>query len=367
MSVFQVAGIWRYRFMIKGRWYFATLPGIRTKAKAKEAEEARKVRIREGTDGLPSCGTNFKRFVEEEFLPHIEAHRSSATYKSYEWRCKDLVKEFGALDLAEITTFHVEKFKREQMTRQTRRGGEQSLASVNRYGQILSSIYSRAEKLKLIEPSDRPEIELFKEGRGRIRYLTIEEEKRLREAARFWPHLEDLIVIYLATGLRKDELLHLEKTAVDFDLNMLSVVGKGGKRRRIPLDPAGEAHAVLRRRCNESPTKWVFTSPHGGGRLTKVDRSLASACEDASINPPITLHVLRHTFCTRLAAAGVDIRTIQELAGHSDISTTMRYVHLVDAKAHDAIRQLTKFGQNEPENLHKFCTENVIPFDKKRA
>jgi integrase len=314
MSVYQVGEIWRYRFMLNGRRYFATLPDVKTKTKAKAEEDAHKVRIREGREGLPNCGTNFERFVREEFLPHIEAHRTTATYQSYKWRCDGLIKEFGHLDLTEITTFSVERFKRDQMKRETKRGKEQSPASINRYGQILSSIYTRAERLKLIEAGSRPDIELFKERVGRIRYLSVDEERKLLEAAKFWPHLKDLIVIYLATGMRKDELLRLEKAAVDFDLNVISVMGKGGKRRRIPLDPEGEARRVIQRRCNESPTKWIFTSPHGGGRLTKVDRSLASACEDAGIDPPITLHILRHTFCTRLAASGVDIRTIQELA-----------------------------------------------------
>jgi site-specific recombinase XerD len=57
----------------------------------------------------------------------------------------------------------------------------------------------------------------------------------------------------------------------------------------------------------------------------------------------VTLHTMRHTFCTRLAAAGVDVRTIQELAGHEEIETTMKYVHLVERNLHLAVRLLTAY------------------------
>jgi site-specific recombinase XerD len=352
MSVYQENGneIWRYRFIYKGRTYFKSLPGVKTRKAALEAEQARRVALREGRDGLPSCGANFKRFVLEEFLPHIEANRSPMTFASYKWRCDQLIKAFGQLSLTEISTFAFERFKREQMKRETRRKKTQSPASVNRYGQILSSIYTRAEKLKLIESGHRPEIEMLREDNHTIRYLSFEEEKRLLKAAQFWPYLPDMIVLSLATGLRRQELFHLQKEHIDLALNVVHVMeGKGGKYRRIPLDPKGEARRILQRYCSESPTKWVFTSPHGGGRFTRVDRSLRAACEDAEINPPVTLHVLRHTFCTRLCAAGVDIRTIQGLAGHKDIETTMRYTHLVDASAHSAIRSLGEFGRAHQE------------------
>jgi integrase len=80
--------------------------------------------------------------------------------------------------------------------------------------------------------------------------------------------------------------------------------GKGGKARSVPLDPQGEARRVLDRLRKDSRSGWIFTSPHSGQKLTRVDKSIAKACELAEIQPAITLHVLRHTFCTRLAASG---------------------------------------------------------------
>jgi len=92
-------------------------------------------------------------------------------------------------------------------------------------------------------------------------------------------------------------------------------------------------------------------------KMTRVDKSIAAACTAAKIEPA-TLHTLRHTFCTRLAASGVDVRTIKELAGHGDLATTMRYMHLVESNRHAAIRRLT--------NYHEITTGEVIPM-KQRA
>jgi hypothetical protein len=109
-------------------------------------------------------GANFKAFVKDNFLPWIETNRSAQTYQSYDWRCDVLIKEFGKLDLFEISDFAIEKFKREEMKRKTRLGETQSPASVNRFLQILGSIFTRAEEAKLITEKQRPKITLVKEG-----------------------------------------------------------------------------------------------------------------------------------------------------------------------------------------------------------
>lgn len=357
MTVYKVNGIWRYRFMLKGKRYFKALPECRYKPDAEAAEAARKLKILQGRDHEPDCGTNFRRFVEEEYLPYIKASKSPVTYSNYAWRCTVLIEAFGEFDLSEVTTARYERFKRDQMGRTTIRKTIQAPGSVNQFSMTLASIFTRAEKLKLIDRSQRPEIERLKEDNERIRYITREEEARLRQAAKAWPYLDDMLVVYLATGMRRQELFQLKKQHVDFDLNVISVLGKGSKLRRIPLDPAGEARAILKRLAKESTSAFLFTSHYTGRAFTAVTMALASACQDAGIDPPVTLHVLRHTFCTRLAAAGVDVRTIQALAGHSSITTTMRYTHLVESKAHEAIRTLSRYQDPEaiPEN-------NVLPF-----
>jgi integrase len=104
----------------------------------------------------------------------------------------------------------------------------------------------------------------FKEENGRLRYLSTDEERRLLAAAAKWPHLHDLIVVALATGLRQEELFGLKPSDVDLHLNLITVIGKGSKLRTVPLDPESKAWAILERRKRESRSDWIFTSPHSG-------------------------------------------------------------------------------------------------------
>lgn len=354
----EESGIFRYRFMINGRRYFVTLPGVTTWKDARAAEEAHKTRVREGRGDEPDTPTNFKAFVEEAFLAWAETNLSPGSYKSYKWRCDVLIEAFGKLDISAISQIAIEKFKRQELKRVTIRKAPQSAASVNRTLQVLASIFSRAVELKLIHHDSRPKIETLREDNQRIRYLTVGEERALRQvAAESWPYLDDIICVLCATGLRKEELFSLKKNDVDLALSLIHVLdGKGGKHRTVPLDPKGEAAQILARLLRQSKSEYVFTSPHGGGKFTRVDKSLAKACELAGITG-VTLHTFRHTFCTRLASAGVDVRTIMELAGHEDISTTLKYTHVVKASTHDAVRRLTALQTN----CHEFATSEELP------
>lgn len=350
--------IWRYRFMHKGRRYFGTVPQAKNKTEAKAARDRRRIAVREGREDKAEADTNFRSFVEVTFLPWAETNKSRATYKCYKWRCNDLIAAFGKLELSQVSQIGIERFKRDQLKRFTLRQTTQSPASVNRYLQILGSIFTRAEDLGLISKDRRPKIETLREDNQRLRYLSTDEERRLLLAAAAYPHLEDLLIVGLQTGLRRDELFSLRREDIDLGLNLVNVLdGKGGKARSVPLDPEGEAALILTRLKKDSRSQWIFTSPHSGGKLTQVDKSLAAACAAAEIAPPITLHVLRHTFCTRLASAGVDVRTIKELAGHANISTTMRYMHLVESNKHQAIRRLT--------NYHEITTAKVVQLKQK--
>src|SRR5262249_34094781 len=154
MTVYKVGGIWRYRFMLNGRRYFEALPFVTSKTKAKEAEDARRVRIREGRDDQADTSTNFRAFVKETFLPWVETNKSKSTYHNYNWRSEDLIEVFGDLDLAEISTFAIEKFKREQIKRLTKRGSLQAPGSVNGYLMTLGSILTRAQELGIIKSND---------------------------------------------------------------------------------------------------------------------------------------------------------------------------------------------------------------------
>ena len=151
-----------------------------------------------------------------------------------------------------------------------------------------------------------------------------------------------MLELLYATGLRVGELASLDWTDLDLSARVLRVVGKGGKERMVPFGRPAEqalrtwladwdtirkpAAPVSVRSDDEEP---VFLNSRGG-RLTdrSIRRSLDRAVEAAALAAGIHPHTLRHTFATHLLENGADLRAIQELLGHSSLSTTQKYTHV---------------------------------------
>jgi integrase/recombinase XerC len=146
-----------------------------------------------------------------------------------------------------------------------------------------------------------------------------------------------ILELLYATGLRVSELVGLDWQAIDLPGRVLRVVGKGDKERMVPFGrPAGaalqawlEVWESVRGERGEPESEPVFLN-HAGGRLTdrSVRRVLDRYVEAASIAAGVHPHTLRHTFATHLLENGADLRAIQELLGHTSISTTQKYTHL---------------------------------------
>ena len=154
------SGVWRYRFMHRGSATSAR-PDME---KQRRGRRATRIAVRKAERIRQS--DEFQGVRRRLFLPHIETNKSPGTYQSYKWRCDDMIEAFGKLDLSQISEIGIERFKREQLKRKTKRGAEQSAASVNRYLQILASIFTRAEDLKLRSKYDRPKIETLREDQS---------------------------------------------------------------------------------------------------------------------------------------------------------------------------------------------------------
>jgi integrase/recombinase XerC len=142
-----------------------------------------------------------------------------------------------------------------------------------------------------------------------------------------------IMEILYSTGLRVSELTGLSWRDIDQELGMVMVrAGKGNKDRLVPIgEPALDA--LLRWRA-VMPTAWSLDGPVitnlRGGRLTtrSVQKMLERRLIAASLETPLTPHGLRHCFATHLLNAGADLRSIQEMLGHSSLTTTQRYTHV---------------------------------------
>lgn len=172
--------------------------------------------------------------------------------------------------------------------------------------------------------------------------------QRLR-AARLYCLLE---VLY-ATGLRVSELVSLPLSAARRDARMIVVRGKGNKERLVPLNASSKdamaayLAALDARRGekakNATPSKWLFPSSGDSGHLTRQHfaRDLKELAAAAGLTPRlISPHVLRHAFASHLLHNGADLRIVQTLLGHSDISTTQIYTHVVEERLKSLVRDL---------------------------
>lgn len=141
-----------------------------------------------------------------------------------------------------------------------------------------------------------------------------------------------LLELLYATGLRCAELVSLDLGEVDFEARMVRVVGKGRKERVVPF--GGRARDAVRAwlplREALSPGSEALFLNQRGGRLT--DRSVrglvSNRIRQVAITRRVSPHTLRHSFATHLLERGADLRTIQELLGHTSLSTTQRYTHV---------------------------------------
>jgi len=206
-----------------------------------------------------------------------------------------------------------------------------------------------------------------KRGRGLPKVLSIADVDRMLRRAKELSEAEDaspskrlralrlycLLEVLYATGLRVSELVALPRTAAKRDARMIVVRGKGNKERLVPLNEASRQAmadylaatdaAKGEKKGSVASTKWLFPSFGESGHLTRQhfardlkELAVASGLQARLVSP----HVLRHAFASHLLHNGADLRIVQTLLGHTDISTTQIYTHVVEERLKSLVRDL---------------------------
>jgi integrase/recombinase XerD len=206
-----------------------------------------------------------------------------------------------------------------------------------------------------------------KRGRGLPKVLSIADVDRLLVRAKEFStapeaspqqrlrgiRLYCLLEVLYATGLRVSELVSLPLSASRRDARMIVVRGKGNKERLVPLNEASRqamadylaAMEALKpeKKKNAAASKWLFPSFGESGHLTRQHfaRDLKELASASGIAPRlVSPHVLRHAFASHLLHNGADLRIVQTLLGHTDISTTQIYTHVVEERLKSLVRDL---------------------------
>ncbi|WP_044587689.1 site-specific tyrosine recombinase XerD [Bradyrhizobium sp. LTSPM299] len=161
-----------------------------------------------------------------------------------------------------------------------------------------------------------------------------------------------LLEVLYATGLRVSELVSLPSAAARRNARMIVVRGKGNKERLVPLNDASRqamadylaALEVMKpQEKKAAPSKWLFPSFGESGHLTRQHfaRDLKELAAASGLAPRlVSPHVLRHAFASHLLHNGADLRIVQTLLGHTDISTTQIYTHVVEERLKSLVRDL---------------------------
>lgn len=206
-----------------------------------------------------------------------------------------------------------------------------------------------------------------KRGRGLPKVLSISDVDRMLTRAKELTEAENaspqqrlramrlycLLEVLYATGLRVSELVALPLSAARRDARMIMVRGKGNKERLVPLNEASRqamadylaAMEALRpeSKKNVASSKWLFPSFGESGHLTRQHfaRDLKELAAASGLAPRlVSPHVLRHAFASHLLHNGADLRIVQTLLGHTDISTTQIYTHVVEERLKSLVRDL---------------------------
>tara|TARA_R110002167_G_scaffold73684_1_gene206384 strand:- start:4090 stop:5325 length:1236 start_codon:yes stop_codon:yes gene_type:complete len=327
-------------------------------AKAKAGEVVHGVDVQESRkqakrDTLKAKDSKLESFLDKSYLPWLETRNAKTATKTIK-TIKTGFPQFLDKQLDAITAYEVERWRSEKSKT------EMKPATINSYVNPLKGAMSRAVEWGVIDSHDLHKVKALKVDNSRIRYLDKKEESALRGALttrdkrikderesgnkfrqqrsypllpelrdyNFADHLEPLVLIAMNTGMRKGELLSLRWENVDLTNNVVTVKAenaKSGKTRHIPLNNEAK-NALSGWQADTKEQGYVFEG-EPNKPITDVKKAWTNLLDEAKISE-FNFHDLRHHFASRLVMASVDLNTVRELLGHSDLTMTLRYAHL---------------------------------------
>jgi integrase/recombinase XerD len=285
----------------------------------------------------------------DAFLSHLRIERNLApntidAYGSDLALYLRLLAESGLVDVESVTPAHVAEHQRALHARGlSARSQARHLAAVRQFHRFLVK-----EKLARTNPTTLTETPRL--SRSLPVYLSLEEVDRLIAAAK--PTTGEgsrdraMIELLYATGLRVSELCGLTLESLNFEAEFVIARGKGRKERLVPVGRsaqqavrdylAGPRAAILGQRSSRA----LFVTRKGGAITRQCFwQRLQTMARQAGITKRLSPHKLRHSFATHLLARGADLRVVQTLLGHADLSTTQIYTHVERAQLHRVVRE----------------------------
>lgn len=274
----------------------------------------------------------------EKYLIYLEYERklSINTLKSY----RNDLKSFDMYFKGNVTKLCYKDIQKYIATLQ-----KSNSRTISHYITVINSFYTFLVNDEIIKDNPCNNIASPKIAKKLPVYLTEEEVNKLLNINLFTPYdyrNKAMLELLYATGLRITELCNLKITDVDTENCFIRIFGKGKKERIVPVTDLALKYLIIYVQqyrnviLKDKISDYLFIS----NSLSNISRQgffkiIKKECKRAGIDKNVSPHVLRHSFATHLLKHGADLRIIQELLGHEDISTTQIYAHLVNEKLKD--------------------------------
>lgn len=269
--------------------------------------------------------------------------KTTVNEKKFKWYGKVLLGYFGSnILLDEINTRRTAEFHDFLVVQQ-----QYSASCVNYFGSLLHQMQLFAHKRgRRLNPPTR--MQSKKVTKGRVRFLTDEEELRALDWFTRTGHTSeaDLFVFYIDTGFRKSEAFNLRFSDLDLQTGRITVwENKTDYPRTVKMTSRVRAIITRLYSVRRSDTQKVFEhiSERNFYRTWIEMRDALHLSDDKQF----VIHMLRHTCCTRLLGAGVDIRSVMQWMGHKSLEMTQRYAHFIPSKLDDAAFALDRLSNKE--------------------
>lgn len=266
-----------------------------------------------------------------KFEKRYAAHTITAYRKDLEQFCDYLTNEYGLSAIKDISHFHIRGWLAGI------KGDKQTARTINRKMSSLSSYYRYLMKHGLAEKNPVRQLHAQRLLERLPIYLKETETKILLEEVNFetgFRGFTDRLICELlyATGMRRNELLQLKETDIEWRLNQIRILGKGNKERLVPVSPAMldtlRDYLADKHKLEVFDNNYFFNLETGkplyAGYIYRVVTSYLGQATTLQKKSP---HVLRHTFATHLLNNGANIQAIKDLLGHSSLAATQVYTH----------------------------------------
>lgn len=313
---------WHYSFNVHRRRHRGTTETA-DKQQAKNIEACERNRVLEGKHGIRrESHITFRDFATKYETIHVAVEKRPSTQNREHHILAILLRHFGALLLRDVTTFGIEQFRAKQLASGLKP------ATINRHLFVLSNMLRKAVEWRDLTVFPGGRITPLKNpSEGRDCILTSEEQSALLQAyERGRRHrVRPVIAILLITGARLGEVLKLRWADVD-ERTIRFFKTKNGRERRLPM--TDELRAIFEA-IPQQGSEYVFPSFRRKGQpYQRILTGFKAALLEAGITDPrVCIHTLRHTALSRMVTAGVDLRTVMDVSGHSRLEELQRYTH----------------------------------------